>query len=626
MKVNLAPPFLQQLLPMACRRVVVIDPGSRCLKILVVDAAFGRLRIAHRLAVDLGEEDLAPEEVRQHLHAITPELGAHQLAMVLPQDRCMAQMLELPAASVRETRRLVEAEATRLSGLADTAMQHGFTKLKPFGRYKNPHSLTLCKTTDVASRLDCFAPEESPPPGDDWTATGFCEVTPTAQALFAASGAVPSMPSNAVLVDLGANTTVVGILVEGQGVFATTLATGANRFTEKLALLKPCSPETAEAIKRSQNLFKGEGAVSGLGKVVEEWNQGLKRAISEWIEDNPELGFSPATLPVYLCGGGARQEGLLEFLNSLGPFRFQSWPALSKTDTEASTAQYWPAYGLAMLAVLRERRALSLLPPEYREQRNRNQLWRRIQTANVVIISTLIFLLAFGTWQQARLLAKKRHMKTQADAALQTGQTMGTLWRRLDAEYERIQPVLARQRQTMDTLQALATVQGARTNKSYWYLLFADSASYANCPIAVPPGTNAPAATNLIAMPPAATLTNLAPARREFVAELCIPQDGDEARRILNQVVTDLKQSKLYSKVDALPPERKRNLVDARVILTNHVFAVAMEVSSTGAPPVSATAPERPARTPASRESKRTSVFPRAKEERAPAPTAATNH
>ncbi len=621
---RLPPPFPQQLLPTAFRRLLVIDPGSRCLKILVVDASFNRLRIAHRETIDLGDEDLAPEELRQQLRGIVPELGSHQLAVIMPQERCIAQIVDLPPTNALETKRLIEAEATRLSGLADTAMQHGFTKLKPFGRYQNPYWLALCKAEDVDSRLDALAFAEGVPPNDDWTANAVSEVTPTAQALFAASLGIPTMPTSAVLVDMGANTTVVGILVEGQGVFATTLAVGANRFTEKLASLTSCSRERAEEIKSSQNVFKGENTVGGLGKVAEEWHQGVKRAIGEWLEDNPELGLSPGTLPVYLCGGGARQEGLFEVLNEVGSLEFRPWPPLSNTESEASMAQYWPAYGLALLAVGGGPAPLSLLPAEQREQRNRNRLWRRIQTANVLIILTLALLLAFGTWQKARLLAKKRYMKTQAEAALQTGQTMDTLWRRLDAEYERIQPVLTRQRQTMEALQALSTVQQPRTNKSYWYLLFGDSTSYATGVPVTPPGTNAPATTNLVTLP-AVIATNAPPARREFIVELCIPQEGDEARRILNQVVTDLKQSKLFSKVDALPPERKRSLVDARLVLTNHVFAVAMEMSPKDILPLASSPAERVPHQVAAREPKRTTTFPRPKGERAPAPVANTN-
>ena len=158
-------------------------------------------------------------------------------------------------------------------------------------------------------------------------------------------------------------------------------------------------------------------------------------------------------------------------------------------------------------------------------------------------------------------------------AALLSAETVVHLAQRLDAGYATLRPVLRRQQNSLDTLAALAAIRQIRTNDDFWLVLFADAASYAAAPI-LPPPTNA--VNDPVPPPP----TNAFPPRREFIAELCVPAQGDAARRILSQVVSDLKQRPIFERADALPPERKRAVVDPRVVISNHVFAIAMEVTS----------------------------------------------
>jgi len=186
-----------------------------------------------------------------------------------------------------------------------------------------------------------------------------------------------------------------------------------------------------------------------------------------------------------------------------------------------------------------------------------------------------VLLLGLGTWQKASLLGRKHDLVNRTETALVTAGTIDSLSRRLNREYEEIHPVLVRQRQTVQVLQTLNNLEQVRTNKDFWYVLIADATSYFS-------GTTLPGAlTNLSLAAPAPVSTNAYSARREFIAELCIPQEGEDLRRVLSQIVTDIKRSPLFVKADTLAPERRRNLVDPRVVLTNHYFTVAMEVSGT---------------------------------------------
>ena len=45
-----------------------------------------------------------------------------------------------------------------------------------------------------------------------------------------------------------------------------------------------------------------------------------------------------------------------------------------------------------------------------------------------------------------------------------------------------------------------------------------------------------------------------------FIAELCIPEDADGARRVRRELVDELKEQKLFSKVDLLSDDLRRHL------------------------------------------------------------------
>jgi hypothetical protein len=75
--------------------------------------------------------------------------------------------------------------------------------------------------------------------------------------------------------------------------------------------------------------------------------------------------------------------------------------------------------------------------------------------------------------------------------------------------------------------------------------------------------------------------TNLSPAKAGLIAELCIPEDADGARRIRRQLVDDLKEQQLFSKVDLLSDDLRRNLADPKVIIPDRDFVLILDFAET---------------------------------------------
>jgi hypothetical protein len=156
-------------------------------------------------------------------------------------------------------------------------------------------------------------------------------------------------------------------------------------------------------------------------------------------------------------------------------------------------------------------------------------------------------------------------------------------------EYESMRPVFAAQQTTLDVLKTLSLLQQSRSNRTLWYVLLADQKTYFS---AYPPllgSTNAQ--TNVVATmaerlshlfgAPALGLTNSSAAKPGLIAEICVPEEPEAARVALSQIVKELKQQKLFSKVDLLSDDLRRNLADPKVTIQDRDFVLSLDFSET---------------------------------------------
>ena len=68
------------------RRVLALDAGSRCIKLLLAESDFGRLHVLREELIDLQAEGLvSAEEIKTHLQANLDDWGRPPLALILPQ-------------------------------------------------------------------------------------------------------------------------------------------------------------------------------------------------------------------------------------------------------------------------------------------------------------------------------------------------------------------------------------------------------------------------------------------------------------------------------------------------------------------------------------------------------------
>src|ERR1017187_9766845 len=89
------------------RQVLAVDAGSRCIKLLLAESDFGRLRIRKEELIDLQAEGLvSTDEIKAYLQPPWEEWGRPPLAVVLPQHLSISQVIDLPVAPESEVEKL----------------------------------------------------------------------------------------------------------------------------------------------------------------------------------------------------------------------------------------------------------------------------------------------------------------------------------------------------------------------------------------------------------------------------------------------------------------------------------------------------------------------------------------
>ena len=566
------------------RRVLAVDSGSRRLKLLLAESDFGRLRIVREELLDLRSEGLvSPEELQSHLQTALGQWGHPPVALVLPQHLSISQVIDLPLAPQSEVEKLIADETVKLSGVSESRIVYDFVRTETPSRNRQQFWVTICQEGEIRERILRLGFERE----------DLCDVTTTANALIAAYRATCPLSSRAILVHLGAQTTVVVILLAGQGAFAASFQMGGDFFTRSLARHRNCSEEEAEALKRDRNLLTGPQVSREFTVVVDGWVAELKRQLSEWFQQNPGVSPDSPAFDLIASGGSFDQPGLLEYLQTKADLPFHPWPKTAQPDGLSPAKGFEIAFGTALQALGYSPQPVSLLPEDYRQGWRKRLSRQRLELVSLVLLALCVLTMAFGTWHKLALFKSKNALLEKIKAGQEDVLANDSLTGDLLMEYENLRPVFAAQQNTLDVLKTLSLLQQAHGNSNFWYVLVADQQSYFTAPPALL-ATNRPAKTNLLGAAveasrnpspglrlPSGSGTNAAVARPGLIAELCVPGDAESARQALSELVNGLKRQESFSKVDLLSDDLRRSLADPKVVVPERDYVLALDFAAT---------------------------------------------
>lgn len=545
------------------RRVLVIDPGSRCIKVLLAARRTGGVRVLLHRSIDLPEGDLlASEESGKIVGNVLQEFENLPVAIRLPQQLSISQVIDLPRVEPEQISALIKEETVKFSGLSEGGIVYDYGKLEPFGKYQNPYWVTFAKEEEILGEASRLA----------GVGERLCEIITPANALIATYQSLPSRSENAFLVELGATSTVVAIVAHGQAAYAINYPVGSDAFTEAITLEKNCSLEAAQALKSKENLLLEKSEHLKLRSSVDGWRFELEKILQDWLRENPELNVSVDSFHVILGGGGARQPGLLEYLRSTSHLRFTEWPNLPDVENELPLDRYAVAYGVALKSLGVSLPSASLFPTDLREARKRRYTQELLQRVTWMLLLFLALLLLFGSAQKFNLARKKKALLKQSQAVLQEAKEVDSLHRQWKMAYEQLRPVLQQQKRTVDALTTLSQLQQVRGDKKLWYVLFADQKSYFA-------GQTAPLPQPGLSADASALTNSTPPGKYGFIAELSLAEEGEAMRQTLSKVVAELKKNTAFTNVDTLPLDQRKYLVNTNVIIPDRTFSLSIELA-----------------------------------------------
>ncbi len=568
-------------MPSALRRVLALDVGGRRLKLLLAESDFGRVRVLGEEMLDVQAEGLvSAEETGAWLRQRMDHWGNPPVALVLPQHISISQVIDLPMAPEAEVEKLIAGEAIKLSGVSSSRIIYDFVRTEAPANDRQRFWVTLSQEGDIRERITKAGLE----PGD------LCEVTTGANALIAAFRATSPLASRSILVNVGAETTVIVILLAGQGAFAANFQMGGDFFTRALARLRNCSDEEAERLKREQNLLEGSQSLPEFKEIIDGWVNELKRQLHDWFEHNPSLMAELGTFEWIACGGAFEQPGLLGYLKSSARLDFKTWPHAAQPGNTTPGRHFEMAFGAALQALGSAAQPVSLLPEDFRLAWSRRRKQQKFEVANMVLISVCILLLSLGTWWRVSMIRHKAALREKVQAAIESVRANAAFSSELNSEYDTFRPVFAAQQNTKDMLQTFALLQQFHTSDNSWYVTIADEQSYFSYPV-VAAATNRPPKTNsLVPLPPEPVAGSIPtpppvaaappPVKPGLMAEICLADDPDTARAKLGQLVKDLKKQPLFSKSDLLPDDLRRKIADPKVLMPGRDFVLELDFAA----------------------------------------------
>lgn len=582
-------PYILGMPMLPAQRVIAIDVALPHVKLMLAQKFLNKITILRKDVIECPDyndaSEISRENLKEEIQKKISSYGHYPVAITLPQHLSLSQVIDLPPAAEADVKRMIQGEAHRIAGLSQTKIVWDYAPLRPYGKHAHSFWISLCQEQEVDRAIEKLGIEREE----------VREVMSIGNALICSYLRRFPETVSTVIVEIGTQSTTVAILYEGQGVYVTSFALGVELLSETISnpLVTDNSLSERTDIILKKNLFSGNDKSESYCAAIENWLHELLRIVGEWLSENMELRLSLQSFNFVLCGLGAAQPGLIEYLNKIAPdLHFMLW------QDEDEAKKYPPGFfaaaeGVAFQALGVNKQSASLLPEDLRTMWRSQKIAHILQSVCVLLIAILIILLGIGTWKVVYEIRERAMVKSQIENGLEIANRLDLIKGQALKNYERIRPILYKKQFTMDAIQTLDLITTVRSNKPMWFVVFADDQTYFSAPPLIT--TNEPTQTNVVGiigptLPSSdQSATNRVVVKPGFVTEVCIPEEGEALRRSLSQLVNALKQYSRFKNVDTVPAEQRRLLADQRTILPEKHFAIFMEILTNEFQPVQQT-------------------------------------
>jgi len=291
-------------------RVIGLDIGSGSIKALELKEEQDNISIESIRRLKLRAEGILDEE--ELSHSISAWLNQTNwknldVCIGLPQYISTVQVRDFPPVSEEALKDMINYETTQLSGISEENFIHDYYVMPPKLSRKNPVLIGISREKLVLERLKILDRAGVIPSDVTMNSTALIN------ALFFLHPEIKNIDSLQIILDIGAENSIVIIFSGTQILSINSLSFGAEKFTKAIAETKglDITKSEEEKVKFKIDFAKKDDSMT---KVANLLLVELNNVIEQWRQhENPDFA-EKEIVKIWLSGGGAETGGLLDFI------------------------------------------------------------------------------------------------------------------------------------------------------------------------------------------------------------------------------------------------------------------------------------------------------------------------
>lgn len=391
-------------------------------------------------------------------------LAEREFSVGLPQHLATTQVSDFPPNTAGdELQEMVRFETVQLAGLSDEAFASDYHVMAPdYGR-KNPVLIGICRQAAVEERNQAFW--EAGIHVRDIAMEGMA----AANALFFLKPEVVAEKAPQMILDIGAESSTLLVIAGGQVLFVGALLFGASRFGKAAAQAEAGGHALAQ-MRLDLAQFD-----SPFIDVYRQLDTEVRNSIDHWkAGERQEIAAVPFA-KVWLCGGGAKLDGLAESLGRTHGCEADVFGPAG--DDGRPDPQLAVALGLALQGGGAAPIAISLCPEPIRWSRLRRERFGYLLAAVVILVClTTLFL-----YRRSRELDRRER---EIDNQIANLERCKVVIPKLEENSQLIQhhekmlmPIVEKANRAGRFLKTIAVLEAAR-GEGDWFIYLADEFTF----------------------------------------------------------------------------------------------------------------------------------------------------
>ncbi len=450
-----------------------IDLGSASAKAVVVRIDNKVPRLVAIDALDTGAEGILNEKelyasVAGWLREAPWAQGTQTVG--LPQYLATTQISDFPALVQDGLEDMVRYETQQLAGLSDESFVHDFQVLEPGHGRRNPILIGLCRESVVRERILALQGAGLQP-----ASLGMNGIASLNALFFLHPEAGQDGNQPQALVDIGQDTCTIVVFCGSRPLYTGTLDFGSHMLTE--ALLERAGGDERKAEQRKRELDVNDAASSAVRELMRRLDSEIQNALEHWRDQQPGELAEEACKVIWLCGGGARQAGLPEYLADRYECPVLRFGPPDPSHENAPMPEYAAALGLALLGARVATVGICLMPSETKWALLRHRRLPWLVAAFVLTALAMTALVAAAFVGARRLLSEQDAYAQELSVCDQHIARIRKMEAGVTSNEAQIVPLVEKGNRARQVLRCLDDLAGMNEDGS-WFVYLGDELSY----------------------------------------------------------------------------------------------------------------------------------------------------